>query len=115
MPLLKGEPLDARLKRQGSLSMPETVRIGREVAAAPAAAHEAGLIHRDIKPANIWLEDDGRVKILDFGLARRVETNQPLTQEGEVLGTPAYMSPEQAWGDAVDFRSDLFSLGTVLY
>src|SRR5262249_36434455 len=92
----------------------EVLRIGREIAEGLAAAHKRGLIHRDIKPSNIWLES-GRVKILDFGLARAVRDDVRLTQSGVVVGTPAYMSPEQARGEAVDARCDLFSLGCVLY
>jgi serine/threonine protein kinase len=131
MQLLKGEPLDARLEREPRLPVPEILRIGREVAEGLAAAHEQGLIHRDIKPANIWLENRGqetgirnrgggsstaksRVKILDFGLARALAGSVQLTQMGAIVGTPAYMAPEQA-GKAVDHRCDLFSLGCVLY
>jgi hypothetical protein len=115
MPLLQGESLDARL-RHGRLSADEVVRIGRQVAEGLAAAHERGLIHRDIKPSNIWLEaPGGRVKILDFGLARPAQRSEGLTQEGAILGTPGYMSPEQAHGQPVDHRTDLFSLGCVLY
>jgi serine/threonine protein kinase len=116
MPFLKGEPLDERIKREGKLSLAETLRIGREAAEGLAAAHTAGLVHRDIKPANLWLEaPKGRVKILDFGLARAVSEAGQLTQQGTVLGTPSYMSPEQAKGQAVDHRCDLFSLGCVLF
>jgi serine/threonine protein kinase len=118
MPFLKGEPLDVRLKR-ARLSIPEIVRIARQTAEGLAAAHEKGLIHRDIKPGNIWLEttSDGgyRVKILDFGLARFSSENQQLTQSGAVIGTPAYMAPEQARGRPVDHRAYLFSLGCILY
>jgi serine/threonine protein kinase len=122
MQFLEGEPLDVRLKREGPLPMAELLRIGREVAAGLAAAHNRGLIHRDIKPANIWLEDtkDGRpprVKLLDFGLARVVRgEEQNLTRTGMVMGTPGYMAPEQARGGGrLDGRCDLFSLGCVLY
>jgi hypothetical protein len=116
MELLEGEPLDRRLQREGKLPPAEVLRIGREIAEGLAAAHERGLIHRDIKPANIWLEGPrGRVKLLDFGLARAVAGTPQLTQQGMVVGTPSYMSPEQAGGQPVDARSDLFSLGTVLY
>ncbi len=118
MPFLKGEPLDQRLEREGRLPTAEVLRVGREVAEGLAAAHERGLIHRGIKPANIWLEGErGRVKLRDFGLARssRGEGGQQLTASGVILGTPAYMAPEQANGAAVDARCDLFSLGCVLY
>jgi serine/threonine protein kinase/DNA-directed RNA polymerase subunit RPC12/RpoP len=122
MQFLKGETLDALLRRVNHLPVPEAVRIGREIAEGLAAAHAQGLIHRDIKPANIWLEAAqagsdraGRVKILDFGLARAVTPDQQITQSGAILGTPAYMSPEQSGGKAVDHRADLFSLGCVIY
>ncbi len=118
MPFLRGEPLDERLKRAGGAPLPlrEIVRIGREVAEGLAAAHEQGLIHRDIKPTNVWLEGErGRVKVLDFGLARAAREDTQLTQTGAIVGTPAYMAPEQARGEAVDARCDLFSLGCLLY
>jgi hypothetical protein len=118
MPLLKGETLADRLKGESPLPVAEALRIGREVALGLAAAHAGGLIHRDIKPANIWLEGAARrVKILDFGLARSEspEGGDWLTDPGSVVGTPVYMSPEQARNEPLDGRSDLFSLGTVLY
>jgi serine/threonine protein kinase len=116
MPLLRGEALEARLRRQDRLAPAEILRIGRETAEGLAAAHARGLIHRDIKPANIWLEGErGRVKILDFGLARWAGAESNLTQQAVVLGTPSYMAPEQANGQGVDARGDLFSLGCVLY
>ena len=116
MPFLKGESLDSRLNRESSMPIPEVLRIGREVAAGLAAAHDRGLIHRDIKPANIWLEGErARVKILDFGLARTADSQTHLTQTGAIVGTPAYMAPEQARGLQVDARCDLFSLGCILY
>ncbi|HEV3263036.1 MAG TPA: serine/threonine-protein kinase, partial [Gemmataceae bacterium] len=116
MPLLKGESLDDRLKREGKLPVTEVLRIGREVAVGLAAAHEHGLIHRDIKPGNIWLEGSrARVKILDFGVARVAADTAHLTQSGVIVGTPAYMAPEQTRGGTVDQRADLFSLGCVLY
>ena len=116
MELLKGEPLEDRLERGGKLPLPEAMRVGRQVAEALEAAHETGLIHRDVKPANVWLESpSGRVKILDFGLARGSTHDVGLTQEGAIIGTPAYMAPEQSRGEAVDYRCDLFSLGCVLY
>lgn len=116
MPLLAGETLQSRLKREGALPFPEVVRIGRETALGLVALHAKGIIHRDIKPGNLWLEaPGGRVKILDFGLARDSEYADWVTDPGAIIGTPAYMSPEQANGDRVDFRTDLFSLGSVLY
>ncbi len=115
MQLLQGEALDERLKRDPVLPTAEVLRIGREIAEGLAAAHERGLIHRDIKPANIWLEGGrGKVKILDFGLARVVGDTSNLTHSGTIVGTPAYMAPEQARGGHVDARCDLFSLGAVL-
>jgi serine/threonine protein kinase/WD40 repeat protein len=142
MELLEGEPLDVRLQRQGRLPPAEVLHIGREIALGLAAAHRRELIHRDIKPANVWLEekDEGgrmkdesktdkrssssfilhpssfpRVKILDFGLARAIREQGQLTQQGAIVGTPAYMAPEQAQGKRTDGRGDLFSLGCVLY
>ena len=125
MPFLQGEPLDQRLKRETKLPAAEAARIARQTAEGLAAAHERGLIHRDIKPANIWLETrgepgasatGGRVKIMDFGLARATDKDDVhLTKSGAILGTPAYMAPEQGMSKAVDFRCDLFSLGAVLY
>ncbi len=104
------------MRRNPEPTLTDILRIGRETALGLAAAHELGLVHRDIKPANIWLEEPKqRIKILDFGLARRAEGGENLTQGGVLLGTPAYMSPEQADGLKVDARADLFSLGCVLY
>lgn len=116
MELLEGEPLNSLLDRETKLTMSETVRIGREVAHALAAAHAKGLIHRDIKPENVWLEAPvGRAKLLDFGLARAHTANVKLTSSGIIIGTPAYMAPEQARAEPLDERSDLFSLGSLLY
>jgi len=116
MEFLEGELLDDRIKREPQLSVLEVLRIGKEIADGLEAAHERGLIHRDIKPGNIWLEGTkGHVKILDFGLARAVAGQTKLTQSGTIIGTPAYMAPEQTRGEKVDHRCDLFSLGSVLY
>jgi len=116
MELLRGETLDARLRGPTPLGYADILRIGRELATGLAVVHLRGLIHRDIKPANVWLEaPTGRVKILDFGLARRVVEDARLTRDGAVVGTPSYLSPEQALGHPTDARSDLFSLGCVLY
>ncbi len=120
MPFLKGEPLNALWKKHQRLAPGEVVRIGKDVAEGLSAAHAAGLVHRDIKPANIWMETQPsgppRSLILDFGLARVQADNVQITQSGAIIGTPAYMSPEQARGEKnVDARTDLFSLGCVLY
>jgi formylglycine-generating enzyme required for sulfatase activity len=116
MELLEGEPLDDRIRREGRLSLAEVLRIGLESAQGLAAAHARRLVHRDIKPANLWLEGPtGHVKVLDFGLARAPADQVHLTTMGMIVGTPAYMAPEQAEGKPVDPRCDLFSLGCVLY
>jgi eukaryotic-like serine/threonine-protein kinase len=119
MQYLQGMPLDEYIETNGSLDLSHVLRISREIALGLSAAHDIGLIHRDIKPANIWLEaPKGRVKILDFGLAKPSDEDDSgveQTATGVVLGTPAYMPPEQAAGSKVDFRADLFSLGVVLY
>ncbi len=116
MQFLKGYPLDQFLKAKGTPSLPNVIRIARETALGLAAAHQLGLVHRDIKPANLWLESpNGRVKVLDFGLAKPIGSASELTKSGTMVGTPAYMSPEQARGLKVDHRSDLYSLGAVLY
>jgi serine/threonine protein kinase len=120
MELLRGTSLSAYLAKGTSPTIPVATRLGREIAEGLAAAHAKGLVHRDIKPANIWLEaPNGRVKVLDFGLARAAGPDQQgpdrLTGSGLVVGTPGYMSPEQARGIPLDERTDLFSLGVVLY
>lgn len=116
MEFLKGTSLEDYLNQQGQLAIGQAVRVARQTAEGLQAAHAEGLIHRDIKPANIWLEaPKGRVKILDFGLARQQQDDLKLTQTGALIGTPLYMSPEQALGEELDHRSDLFSLGIVLY
>jgi eukaryotic-like serine/threonine-protein kinase len=115
MEYVAGVSLQERLDRTGSLELKEILRIGMQAARGLAAAHAQGLVHRDIKPANILLHNGvERVKITDFGLARAVD-DASLTQIGFVAGTPQYMAPEQARGEPVDHRADLFSLGSVLY
>ncbi len=115
MPFVPGESLQQRLTRQGAFDVIDTLRIGQQVAEGLAAAHAQGLVHRDIKPGNILLERNvERVLLTDFGLARAAD-DASLTRSGVIAGTPQYMSPEQARGDQVDHRTDLFSLGTVLY
>lgn len=115
MPYARGPSLQQRIDEGGPLSVPEVLRIGRQIAAGLAAAHEQGVVHRDIKPANILLNDGiERLLITDFGVARAMD-DASMTRTGLIAGTPQYMSPEQARGEAVDFRSDLFSMGSILY
>jgi WD40 repeat protein len=114
MQLVDGESLQDRLDREGPLPIRDIIDIAAQAASGLAAAHAKGLIHRDIKPANILLEDGKRVRLTDFGLARLTE-DAKLTQTGFVAGTPLYMSPEQARGEELDARADIFSLGGVLY
>ncbi|MCC6510459.1 MAG: serine/threonine protein kinase, partial [Pirellulaceae bacterium] len=115
MPYVAGESLQARPDREGPLELCEILRIGMQISEGLDAAHLQGLIHRDIKPSNILLEQGvERSLITDFGLARTTD-DASLTNTGHYAGTPQYMSPEQARGDAIDFRSDLFSLGSVIY
>lgn len=115
MEYVAGVSLQQRIDRDDPLPLKEILRIGAQAATGLSAAHAQGLIHRDVKPANILLQDDlDRVKITDFGLARTAD-DPSLTQAGAVAGTPQYMSPEQARGEMVDHRTDLFSLGSVLY
>jgi biopolymer transport protein ExbD len=115
MECIDGQSLQEKLDKSGQMPIREILRIGMQTAHGLAAAHKQGLMHRDVKPANVLLENGvERVKLTDFGLARAVD-DVGMTQTGVVTGTPAYMSPEQAEGRAVDHRSDLFSLGSVLY
>ncbi|MCR9201660.1 MAG: protein kinase [Planctomycetaceae bacterium] len=115
MPFARGPSLQKRLDESGPLATVEVVRIGRQIAAGLAAAHEQGLVHRDIKPANILLNEGiERLWITDFGVARAVD-DASMTQTGVIAGTPQYMSPEQARGESVSPSSDLFSMGSVLY
>src|SRR6266516_2136885 len=124
--LIEGETLRQRLAR-GSMQLSEAVEIAIQVAGALAAAHQAGIVHRDVKPENIMLRPDGYVKVLDFGIAKLAEQEVPVTiaeedalllvetNLGSILGTVRYMSPEQARGASVDRRTDIWSLGAVLY
>jgi eukaryotic-like serine/threonine-protein kinase len=122
MEYVGGRTLDCLIPRHG-MRLSEVFKIGGQIAGALAAAAAAGVIHRDVKPGNVMVTDAGQVKVLDFGLAKLYErapstandTEQPHTRKGAVLGTPSYMSPEQAEGKAVDLRSDIFSFGAVLY
>jgi len=123
MQLVEGQPLD-RLIPAGGLPVEQIVEIASALGDALAAAHEKGIVHRDLKPANVMVTNEGRVKVLDFGLAKDVRAANPgdatltsasQTQVGVVMGTPAYMSPEQTSGRPLDHRTDIFSLGVVLY
>jgi serine/threonine protein kinase len=118
--LVAGPTLADRIA-MGPLALADAVSVGKQIASALAAAHDQGVVHRDLKPANIKVRDDGVVKVLDFGLAKAVgDASSPtvtaqVTQPGAVMGTPAYMSPEQARGATVDKRSDIWAFGCVLY
>ena len=114
--LIEGETLRERMMK-ARLGLNDILEIGTQVAGALAAAHAAGIVHRDIKPANIMVRTDGYVKVLDFGLAKlaAAKTNLDVTDPGRVMGTVSYMSPEQALGETLDHRTDIFSLGVVLY
>ena len=114
MEYVKGSTLGAVLAKAKSLALPQAVHITAEVMAALDKVHEAGMVHRDVKPGNIIIDDDGRAVLMDFGLARR-EQDARLTADHTVLGTPQYMSPEQAESADVDGRADVYSLGIVLY
>jgi serine/threonine protein kinase len=128
MQLLEGETLADHIQRRGRLEVAEIVSIGRQIAAGLEAAHERRILHRDIKPANLYLARTGQVKILDFGLARASEAEDVIwssggphhaslleTAAGKIMGTAAYMSPEQIQGRSLDTRTDIFSFGLVLY
>ena len=115
MELVDGRSLRDVLRSEGALLPRRAAEIGAEVASALAAAHRAGLVHRDVKPGNILLATDGTVKVTDFGIARAWDDSQELTKTGAVIGTATYFSPEQAQGTPADERSDVYSLGVVMY
>ena len=114
MELLEGDDLRSLIERRVPVPLPDRVRILQKICEGIAYAHSRGVVHRDIKPANIVVTADGRVKLLDFGLAR-VATRSTITRQGVILGTPDYMAPEQAMGKTTDRRSDSFSAGAVFY
>src|SRR5471032_1788096 len=128
MELVEGEDLSQRIAR-GAIPLDEALPIARQIADALEAAHEQGIIHRDLKPANIKVRPDGTVKVLDFGLAKAMDPAGPMsanamnsptlslhaTQTGVILGTAAYMAPEQARGKSVDRRADIWAFGIVLF
>jgi serine/threonine-protein kinase len=120
--LLQGEELGEYIERVGKVSVGEVVRIGRQVCRALAAAHAQGIVHRDVKPENVFLTGDvgriepGTVKVIDFGISKVANAGgESLTKTGMVLGTPDYMAPEQARGDKVDARADIYAVGAILY
>jgi serine/threonine protein kinase len=115
MQYVEGRSLDAVLKERKKLAVGEALAIAKRVAVALGAAHKLGIVHRDIKPANILISKDGVVKVGDFGLAKDQDANRSISETGQILGTPYYMSPEQAQAEKVDARSDLYSLGATLY
>jgi serine/threonine protein kinase len=115
MPCYDGATLRNRIDAVGALPIPEALDIAVQVLKGLAKAHRHGIVHRDIKPANLMVTDDGVVKILDFGIAKLAGVAADLTREGARIGTPAYMSPEQARGEEVDARADLWAVGVVLY
>jgi eukaryotic-like serine/threonine-protein kinase len=113
MDLMNGEELSRSLESGARMPLPQVVRVMEQLLGALAYAHEAGIVHRDVKPSNVFVLRDGSIKVVDFGLARVEASN--LTETGTLLGTPAYMSPEQFLGLPVDARSDVFSAGVILY
>src|ERR1700739_1549193 len=128
MELVSGETLADRVKRDGAVPIEEALTIAKQIAEALEAAHEKGIIHRDLKPSNVKVTPEGKVKVLDFGLAKAFAgdgvnedpSNSPTlsvaaTMHGVILGTAAYMSPEQARGKSVDKRTDIWAFGCVLY
>jgi predicted Ser/Thr protein kinase len=115
MQYVEGRSVDAILKASKKLALADALGIAKRVAVALGAAHRLGIVHRDIKPANILISKEGVVKVGDFGLAKDEDANRSISETGQILGTPYYMSPEQGQGEKVDARSDLYSLGATLY
>ncbi len=115
MEYIEGRTLGRIIRSEGPLLADRAAEIGADVAGALAFAHRSGVVHRDVKPGNVLISPTGQVKVTDFGIARAVNSDQDLTQTGAVMGTATYFSPEQAQGNRVDGRSDVYSLGVVLY
>ena len=106
---------DLKRRISAGIAEPDAVRYLRQIASALAEIHRVGILHRDLKPGNIMLRSDDSIALIDFGLAKRMRLRMELTDEGEIFGTPYYMSPEQGHGNGVDHRSDIYSLGVIFY
>jgi len=114
MEYVPGEDLKSFIRRSGQVSIGKAVAIAKQICLGLAEAHRLGVVHRDLKPSNIMIDEEGNSKIMDFGIARSTEV-KGITEAGMIVGTPEYMSPEQAEGDEVDQRSDIYSIGVILY
>ena len=115
MELLRGSTIDVHTARDPSCHLEARIGMFREILAGLEAAHQMGIIHRDLKPQNVMVTPEGRAVIMDFGIARELHTNETTTAVGDILGTPAYMAPERLLGKSVDLRSDIYSLGVMLF
>lgn len=115
MGYIKGQNLRELIRTSGSLTIETTVSMAGEMGAALRAAHQKGIVHHDLKPSNIMVDNNGHVYIMDFGIARAIEAEQPADKAGAILGTPQYMSPEQARKEKTDHRSDIYSLGVIIF
>src|SRR4249920_2012669 len=114
MEFVRGETLENMVARMGALSAQRSAELAMQALAALAHAHSMGVVHRDLKPANLMITENGAVKVMDFGIAR-VSGSEHLTNAGFMMGTPAYMAPEQVMGAEVDLRADLYAMGVVFY
>jgi serine/threonine protein kinase len=115
MQYVEGESLAVKIRKEGKINLTEALKITRDVALALSIAHQKGIVHRDIKPENIMINRNGEIKLMDFGLVRVLDVASQLSQSGDILGTPYYLSPEQAKGGKVDGRADIYALGVTLF